>query len=110
MFLAFVFVEIFLAETNTLRCDFHVFVALDVFDTAFEGHFYDWCERERFVSSRCSHVGELFIFDGVHYEIGSTVVLADDHARVEFCSWCDEEWSTFLEFPERVSHCGSHFS
>ena len=65
--------------------------------------------RHRFVRAGGTHVGELFAFERVHFEIVFTAVLANDHACVDVRLRADHHLAALLEVPQGKGDGGAVF-
>src|SRR5262249_52767937 len=102
-------VENALSQTQRFRRHFHIFVDVDVFNRAFQTHAKRRFELNPFAFALASHVGEMFCFAGIDWQILRSRVFADDHSRIDVFLRADEKPPAFLNVVERVSCAYARF-
>src|SRR5437667_5096707 len=66
-------------------------------------------ELNPFPLTLASHVGKMFCFTGIDWQIFWSRVFADDHPCVNVLLWADEKPAALLNVVERVSRADSRF-
>ena len=84
---------------------FDAFVIIDERNAFFEGHAAVRRELNVIIGSLGTHVRQVLALRRIYDDVGRTVVFADDHARIDFRCWRNEERATIFEFCESVARC-----
>src|SRR5579859_3390409 len=99
---AFAELQNLFAQADGFGRDFDELVVGDEFDGLFEAEFAMGNEANGFVGGRGAHVGELLFARDVDFHVLLARIFADDHAFVDVHGGTDEEFTAFLQTPERV--------
>src|SRR5690606_19955739 len=102
--LAFVRVEVALAQADALGGHFDQLVVLDVSDRLLQRHLARRGQANAFILAAGAEVGELLGLQRIDLEILRLGIFADDHALVELFAGADEQHAAVLQRVQRVSH------
>ena len=94
-----------LAKAESLRGHFDAFVIIDERNAFFEGHAAVRRELNVIIGSLGTHVRQVLALRRIYDDVGRSVVFADDHARIDFRCWRNEERAAIFEFCESVARC-----
>jgi len=101
--------QINFSESDIFWGDFYIFISADVGKRIFQSKWNNRLESHRFVISAFSDVGLLFIFGEVDGHVAWLCTFSDNHSFVHRSLWKDENFSSFLQFPDAVFHTFSIF-
>ncbi len=101
--------QVAFTQTDRFGRDFHELIILDVFEGDFEGHIAGRLQDDVLIAAGRPHVGEFLFLADVDRDVGVFVVLADDHAFVNFVAGLDEHHAAVGELIESEGIGGAVF-
>lgn len=101
--------EVDFSESDIFGSDFYIFIGADVSKRIFQSKRNNRFESHRFIISAFSYICLLFVFGKVDHHITRLCAFSNDHSFVHRSLRKNEDFSTFLQFPDTVFHTFSTF-